>query len=155
MSEFLETTLDKFTFRVATDRLYTEGHLWVRWEDGLARIGLSDYVQQLSGDVAFAEPEPVGIVEIGEEHGGMCFADGVQCATGCTFGKGNIHKQPYGKLAFTLIDKATNRAVRISYRPTLQKQICRNAAWELCRMTSRKRNKWSWWTWSGTCQRTT
>lgn len=60
MSEFLETTVDKFTFKVATDRLYTDGHLWVRWEDGLARIGLSDYLQQSSGDVAFAEPEPAG-----------------------------------------------------------------------------------------------
>ena len=68
-----------------------------------------------------------GIVEIGEEHGGMCFADGIQYATGCTFGKGNIHKQPYGKLAFTLIDKATNRAVHISYMPTLQKQIAESA----------------------------
>jgi len=60
MSEFLETTVDKFTFKVATDRLYTDDHLWVKWEDGLARIGLSDYIQQSSGDVAFAEPEPVG-----------------------------------------------------------------------------------------------
>ena len=60
MSEFLETTVDKFTFKVATDRLYTDGHLWIRWEDGLARIGLSDYLQQSSGDVAFAEPKPAG-----------------------------------------------------------------------------------------------
>ncbi len=60
MSEFLETTVDKFTFKVATDRLYTDGHLWVRWEDGLARVGLSDYLQQTSGDVAFAEVEPAG-----------------------------------------------------------------------------------------------
>jgi len=29
-----------------------------------------------------------GIVEIGEDHGGMCFGDGVQYTTGCTFGKG-------------------------------------------------------------------
>jgi formylmethanofuran dehydrogenase subunit E len=67
-----------------------------------------------------------GIVEIGEDHGGMCFGDGVQYATGCTFGKGNIRKQPYGKLAFTLIDKATNRSIRVSYKPTLQKQIAKS-----------------------------
>ncbi len=60
MPGFLEVTVDKFTFKVATDCLYTDGHLWVRWEDGLARIGLSDYLQQSSGDVAFAEPEPAG-----------------------------------------------------------------------------------------------
>ena len=62
-------------------------------------------------------------VEIGEDHGGGCFGDGVQYATGCTLGKGNMEKTPYGKLAVTLIERATNRAVRISYKPTLQKQI--------------------------------
>ena len=64
-----------------------------------------------------------GIIEIGEEHGGMCFGDGVQYATGCTFGKGNIRKQPYGKLAFTLIEKDSNRAVRVVFTSRLQKQI--------------------------------
>jgi formylmethanofuran dehydrogenase subunit E len=68
-----------------------------------------------------------GIVEIGEDHGGMCFGDGVQYTTGCTFGKGNIRKEPYGKLAFTLIDKNTNRSVHVSYKPTLQKQIAESA----------------------------
>ena len=67
------------------------------------------------------------ILEIGEEHGGMCFGDGVQYTTGCTFGKGNIRKNPLGKLAFTLIDKDSNRAVRVSYKPTLQKQIATSA----------------------------
>lgn len=60
MSEFLEVTIDKFTFKVAADRLYTETHLWVKWEDGVVRVGLSDYLQQTSGDVAFAEPQAVG-----------------------------------------------------------------------------------------------
>lgn len=68
-----------------------------------------------------------GIVETGEDHSGMCFGDGVQYTTGCTFGKGNIRKQPYGKLAFTLIDKGTNQAVRVSYKPTLKKQIADSA----------------------------
>ncbi len=68
-----------------------------------------------------------GILETGEEHGGMCYGDGVQYTTGCTFGKGNIRKNPLGKLAFTLIDKDSNRAVRVSYKPTLQKQIAASA----------------------------
>ncbi len=68
-----------------------------------------------------------GIVETGEEHGGMCFGDGVQYATGCTFGKGNLRKEPLGKLAVTVIDKDTNRAVRVSYKPVLQKQIADSA----------------------------
>jgi len=63
------------------------------------------------------------IVETGEEHGGMCFGDGVQYTTGCTLGKGNLRKEPLGKLAVTLIEKDSNRAVRVSYKPTLGKQI--------------------------------
>ena len=64
-----------------------------------------------------------GIVEIGEEHGGMCFGDGIQYTTGCTFGKGNIRKEPLGKLGFTLIDKDSDKAVRVVFTSNLQKQI--------------------------------
>ena len=53
----------------------------------------------------------------------MCFGDGIQFTTGCTFGKGNIEKSGEGKFAVTLIDKATKRAVRIAYKPTLQPRI--------------------------------
>jgi len=60
MSEFLEATVNKFTFKVATDRLYCDDHLWLRMADGLVSIGLTDYLQQSSGDVAFAEPEAEG-----------------------------------------------------------------------------------------------
>lgn len=63
------------------------------------------------------------IVEIGDHHGAMCFADGIQHSTQCTFGKGNIEKSHRGKLAVTLIDTATDRRVRVSYKPTLQPQI--------------------------------
>ncbi len=63
------------------------------------------------------------VVEIGDHHGAMCFGDGVQFATGCTFGKGNIEKDPKGKLGLTLIDKAGGRAVRVRYKPTLQPRI--------------------------------
>ncbi len=63
------------------------------------------------------------IVEIGDYHGAMCFGDGVQVATGCTFGKGNIEKSGEGKFAVTLVDKAAGRSVRVAYRPTLQPRI--------------------------------
>ncbi|HQR20429.1 MAG TPA: FmdE family protein [Burkholderiaceae bacterium] len=66
-------------------------------------------------------------VEIGDDHGGMCFADGVQYATGCTLGKGNMDKTPLGKLAVTVIERASNRALRVSYKPTLQKRIGESA----------------------------
>ncbi|GAB4428225.1 MAG: FmdE family protein [Anaerolineae bacterium] len=67
------------------------------------------------------------IIEIGDHHGAMCFGDGVQYTTGCTFGKGNIEKNHKGKLGLTLIDKANQKAVRVAYKPTLQKQIKESA----------------------------
>ncbi len=62
MPEYLETTADKFTFSVATDRLYTAEGAWVLPEaDGKrVRVGLADYLQQHNGDVAFANIKPVG-----------------------------------------------------------------------------------------------
>lgn len=68
MPEYLETTVDKFTFRIATDRLYTVEGVWAKPEGKLVRVGLSDFVQQRSGDVAFAEVKPVGVeVSFGDE----------------------------------------------------------------------------------------
>ena len=60
MIEFLETTVDKFIFRVATDRFYNSEGVWAKEDNGRVRIGLSDFVQQRSGDVAFAEIKPIG-----------------------------------------------------------------------------------------------
>ena len=60
MPEFLEVMVDKFTFKVAADRFYTREGLWVLPETDRVRIGLSDFLQQRSGDIAFAEVKPVG-----------------------------------------------------------------------------------------------
>jgi glycine cleavage system H protein len=60
MADYLETTVDKFIFRVATDRFYSNEGLWVKLENKLVRIGLSDFTQQRNGDVAFAEVKDVG-----------------------------------------------------------------------------------------------
>ena len=61
MADFLETTLDKFIFRVAVDRLYSPGGVWVQeLEKNRVRLGLSDFFQQRNGDVAFATVQPVG-----------------------------------------------------------------------------------------------
>jgi glycine cleavage system H protein len=68
MSEFLETTVDKFTFRVATDCLYNSEGIWSKTEGNRVRIGLSDFLQQHSGDVAFAEVKAKGSeVAFGDE----------------------------------------------------------------------------------------
>ena len=39
----------------------------------------------------------MALLELDEDHCATCFADGVQVATGCTLGKGNIKKLHYGK----------------------------------------------------------
>ena len=68
MPEFLETTVDKFTFKVASDRSYTNEGVWVKEDNGKVRIGLSDFVQQRSGDVAFADVKPEGkVLAAGDE----------------------------------------------------------------------------------------
>ena len=54
--------------------------------------------------------------ETGEGHAAGCFLDGIMTATGCTYGKSNIKKLYYNKMAFTLIDVKDGRSVRVSIR---------------------------------------
>ncbi len=72
MPEYLETTVDKFTFKVARDRLYTQDGVWtlpIESQEGVkVRVGLTDYVQQHSGDIAFANVKPIGTpLSVGDE----------------------------------------------------------------------------------------
>jgi formylmethanofuran dehydrogenase subunit E len=60
-------------------------------------------------------------VETGTGHAAGCFADGVQMATGCTFGKGLMERTEYGKWALSLVHRKTRRAVRVSVRPEVMK----------------------------------
>ena len=60
--EMLELMVDKFTFRVPKGLYFSDMGVWVRQEGGVARLGLSDFSQQRSGDMAFAEVEPVETV---------------------------------------------------------------------------------------------
>ncbi len=57
------------------------------------------------------------ISETGKGHAAGCFLDGIMVVTGCTYGKSNIEKRYWDKMAFTLIDTKTNRAVRVSLKP--------------------------------------
>ena len=60
-AEYLETTVDKFTFRVPTDRRYSAEGVWVQdLGSGRIRVGVTDFVQQHSGDVAFATVRDTG-----------------------------------------------------------------------------------------------
>lgn len=61
--------------------------------------------------------DAIAIVEVGNGHAAGCFVDGVQFATGCTFGKGVLKKEPKGKWSFRLIDRRAARAVKVTVRP--------------------------------------
>lgn len=61
MSEFYETTADKFVFKVKKDLRYSKDEVWVKQEtDGNIRVGLTDFGQRRAGDLVFAEVQPVG-----------------------------------------------------------------------------------------------
>jgi len=53
------------------------------------------------------------ISETGKGHAAGCFLDGIMSATGCTYGKSNIEKKYYNKMAFTLIDVVRGKSVRV------------------------------------------
>jgi formylmethanofuran dehydrogenase subunit E len=112
------------TKQILLDTLTFHGHKCWASTVGV-RIGLAA-LQALSVERSGAKSLHA-IIEIGDHHGAMCFGDGVQYTTGCTFGKGNIEKNHKGKPALTLIDKANQKAVRVAYKPTLQKQIKESA----------------------------
>lgn len=72
MPEYLETTADKFTFRVAVGRFYSPEGVWVMWVQpetaSRVRVGLTDFLQQRSGDVAFLTVKAPGTrLQAGDE----------------------------------------------------------------------------------------
>jgi glycine cleavage system H protein len=60
VQEYLETTVDKFVFRVAADRFYSSDGVWAQPDGNKVRVGLTDYLQQRGGDVAFVHVKPIG-----------------------------------------------------------------------------------------------
>ena len=56
----LEVMVDKFIFRVEEGRFYSAEGVWVAVEGARGRLGLTDFAQQLNGDLAFANVKPVG-----------------------------------------------------------------------------------------------
>src|SRR4030042_5280579 len=55
--------------------------------------------------------------ETGKGHAAGCFLDGIMVSTGCTYGKANIQKLYYSKMAFTLIDARSGKRIRVSLKP--------------------------------------
>lgn len=70
MGEFLETTYEKFIFKVKVGYLYSKEEFWADIQDGTATIGLTDFMQKAKGDVAFLETVEAGAeVKQGQEIG--------------------------------------------------------------------------------------
>jgi glycine cleavage system H protein len=66
--DYYQEVADKFTFIVKKGLLYTENDVWAIAEDGNAQIGVTDFLQRLSGDVVFVElPKEGRTVRRGEE----------------------------------------------------------------------------------------
>lgn len=69
---YLELQVDKFIFKVKRGCYYTEVGIWVQEENGAGRVGVSDFLQQKSGDVAFVNlPELGTTLKQGEEMGSI------------------------------------------------------------------------------------
>ncbi len=67
-NDSIKVTVDKFIFSFPKNLRYSEAGLWIRQEDGLARIGLSDFAQQRNGDIAFANlPDAGSRLDAGDE----------------------------------------------------------------------------------------
>lgn len=55
MEGFIETTYDKFIFRVKEGYLYLKEDFWAKIDGNSALVGISDFLQKSRGDVAFLE----------------------------------------------------------------------------------------------------
>ena len=54
------------------DLLYTKTHEWIRVEDDIAVIGITDFAQEQLGDITYVELPAVGtVVEAGQEMGSV------------------------------------------------------------------------------------
>ena len=58
--------------KVIEGLLYSESHEWVKVEDGIAVIGITDYAQHAMGDLSYVDmPEVDDEVDKGEEFGAV------------------------------------------------------------------------------------
>jgi glycine cleavage system H protein len=70
--EQLELRIDKFVFRVPEVLWYSDAGVWVAIEGPRARLGLSDFAQQVNGDIAFAHVGRLGdTLKAGDEFGSI------------------------------------------------------------------------------------
>jgi glycine cleavage system H protein len=87
--EYLEITVDKFTFKVMRGCWYSKEGVWVAATGDVLRAGVTDFVQQTNGDMAFVEVVPaVGrTVAVGQD---LCSLETVKAAIGLPSPVGGI-----------------------------------------------------------------
>jgi len=95
MEGFLETTYDKFIFRVKEGYLYLKEDFWAKIDGNSASVGISDFLQKSRGDVAFLET-----IEAGSE---VRQGEGI----------GTIETI---KATFAIISPVTGRVIEINHR---------------------------------------
>lgn len=91
------------------DLKYSKSHEWIRYEDGVAVIGISDYAQDALGDVVFVNLPQVGDeVTAGESFGDVesvkAVSDLISPVSGVVCGVNeelddapeNLNEDPYG-----------------------------------------------------------
>jgi glycine cleavage system H protein len=62
-TEYLVVTHDKFEFRIpVVDYMFNENDVWARVSDGVARVGISDYMQQKLTDISYFDAPRVGVL---------------------------------------------------------------------------------------------
>lgn len=88
----------------------------------MARLGVGRAVDR----------ELFAFVELGSDHYAQGFVDGIQLATGCTFGKDLIARLPHGKASVRLVDQARGRAVRVTPRPETVSLLERSPWFRAC-----------------------
>ena len=109
-TEYLVVTHDKFEFRIpAVDYLFNENDVWIRALDGVARVGISDYMQQSLTDINFFDPpKPERVVgqfgELGSLESAKAVFEVIAPASGTVAAvnsavianPGLINEDPYG-----------------------------------------------------------
>ena len=99
---------------ILNQAIYFHGHRCPAMPLGL-RAGMK--AMEVLGVERSQDKELYVISETGKGHAAGCFLDGIMFATGCTYGKSNIEKRYWDKMAFTLVDTKKEKAVRVSIKP--------------------------------------
>jgi glycine cleavage system H protein len=109
-TEYLVVTHDKFEFRIpVVDYAFNENDIWVRVLDGVARVGISDYMQQKLTDISYFEPPKMEAAvdqfgELGSVESAKAVFEIISPVSGTVVGvnpavietPGLINEDPYG-----------------------------------------------------------